>query len=75
LQYIPSETEEARKDQLLAIKGHADRINQKIVHRGAFAEKPEADEIVGVAGEVINGLLRHYLPEFVLQDKKLTGSP
>ena len=70
---IPSETDGARKAQLIALKGHADRINLKrneIVHRGAFAEKPEAEEIVDLAKQVVHGLVQHYHPGFVLREKK-----
>lgn len=69
---IPSEVDQVRRDQLSTLKVHADRINQKrneIVHRGAFADKPEAEEIIGLARIIIDGLVRHYHPEFVLRDK------
>jgi hypothetical protein len=70
---IPSETEEVRKAQLVRLKVHADRINLKrndIVHRGAFAEKIEAAEIVELAKQVVHGLVQHYHPTFVLREKK-----
>ncbi|RWC46103.1 MAG: hypothetical protein EOS55_18305 [Mesorhizobium sp.] len=69
---VPSTKDKDRKKELKALEAIADRINGKrnaIVHQGAFAEEPDAIEVVGWAGQVIDGLVLPHHPGFVLQEK------
>lgn len=69
---IPAEADNARKTQLASLKKQAELINQKrndIVHRGAFADEPDALQLIEEARQVVHGLVQHYHPAFTLHDK------
>jgi len=72
---LPAEADDARKAQLGSLKKKAELINQKrndIVHRGAFADEPDALQLIEEARQVVHGLVQHYHPAFTLHDKQTT---
>ncbi|RWM21762.1 MAG: hypothetical protein EOR73_10150 [Mesorhizobium sp.] len=69
---VPSEKDKDRKKALGALEAIADQINGKrnaIVHRGAFADEPDAVEVVAGARQVIHGLVQPHHPGFTLLEK------
>lgn len=70
---IPAENDKQRLKDLNALQKLAEKINKKrnaIVHRGAFSEEKEARDMVAVARQVIEGLVKPYEPAFELKSKK-----
>lgn len=69
---VPAEDDPARRAVLVTLEGLADSINNwrnAIVHQGAFSDEPEAQEVIGWARQIINGLVLPHHPGFVLQEK------